>query len=73
MTFLRTSGFFSCATQPSMPPCCTHGGMAASSPVAPAVYAYISAVIGSPALRAASIFAIASRIFGQFFCPPALR
>ena len=42
------------------------GGIAASRPVAPAGYVYMSAVIFSPAARAASTLAITWSIFGQF-------
>ena len=42
------------ANSASQPPLSAEGGSAASSPVAPAVYMYMSAVIFSPSARAAS-------------------
>ena len=66
------AGSFSRAIQASRPPAWTQVGIAASSPVAPAVYGYMSAVIRSPEARAASIRRNASSSFPQFERPAAL-
>ena len=47
--------------------------MAASRPVAPAVYRYMSAVMRSPSARATSTRAITLSSFAQFPAPAAFR
>ena len=48
-------------------------GIAASRPVPPAVYVYMSAVMRWPFLRAASTTSMTLSIFDQFDCPAAFR